>query len=96
MPVPISRLQVLMQSGMGSHALRVKQCVSARAATPWHLRRGSLRGTSAPGDESHFAFSLSLCCPSMLLVLFTVPGQGCYRYHAMVGDTRTTLMSAID
>ena len=55
-PMPNSRLQLLMQSRMGSHALPVEQGRLARPAVPRHLRRCTLCGTRALGDERHFVF----------------------------------------
>ena len=50
----ISRLQLLMQFRMGSHALPVEQGRLARSAVPRHLRRCTLCKTRALGDEMHF------------------------------------------
>ena len=60
--MPISRLRLLMQFRMGSHALPVEQGRLARAAIPTevrHLRRCNLCKTKAFGDERHFVFD----CP---------------------------------
>ena len=57
--MPISRLQLLMQFRMGSHALPAEQGRLARPAIPWHLRRCTLCETKALGDERHFVFD----CP---------------------------------
>ena len=56
--MPISRLQLLMQFRMGSHALLVEQGRLARPAVPRHLRRCTLCKTRALGDEN-FVFD----CP---------------------------------
>ena len=56
LPIPISRLQLLMQFRMGSHALPVEQGRLARPAIPRHLRRCTLCETRAWGDERHFVF----------------------------------------
>ena len=58
-PMPISRLQLLMQFRMGSHALPVEQGRLARPAIPRQLRRCTLCETRALGDERHFVFD----CP---------------------------------
>ena len=58
-PMPISRLRLLMQFRMGSHALLVEQGRLARPAIPRHLRRCTLCETRALGDERHFVFD----CP---------------------------------
>ena len=76
LPVPISRLQLLMQFRMGSHALPVEQGRLARPAVPQHLRRCTLCGTRALGDERHFGFDCRHfahiasfdCCIKMLMV----------------------------
>ena len=54
--MPISRLRLLMQFRMGSHALPVEQGRLARPAIPRHLRRCALCETRALGDERHFVF----------------------------------------
>ena len=59
LPMPISRLQLLMQIRMGSHALPVEQGRLARPAVPRHLRRCTLCKTGALGNERHFGFD----CP---------------------------------
>ena len=59
LPMPISRVQLLMQFRMGSHALPVEQGRLAKPAVPRHLRRCTLCGTRALGDERHFVFD----CP---------------------------------
>ena len=59
LPMPISRVRLLMQFRMGSHALPVEQGRLARPAVPRHLRRCTLCGTRALGDERHFVFD----CP---------------------------------
>ena len=48
-----------MQFRMGSHALPVEQGRLVRPAVPRHLRRCTLCGTRALGDEWHFVFD----CP---------------------------------
>ena len=58
-PMPISRLLLLMQFRMGSHALPVEQGRLARPAIPRHLRCCNLCETKAFGDERHFVFD----CP---------------------------------
>ena len=57
--MPISRLQLLMQLRMGSHAQPVEQGRLARSAVPRHLRRCTLCGIRALEDERHFDFD----CP---------------------------------
>ena len=57
--MPISRVRLLMQFRMGSHALPVEQGRLAKPAVPRHLRRCTLCGTRALGDERHFGFD----CP---------------------------------
>ena len=59
LPMPISRLQLLMQFRMGPHALPVEQGRLAKPAVPQHLRRCTLCGTRALEDERHFVFD----CP---------------------------------
>ena len=59
LPMPISRVRLLMQFRMGSHALPVEQGRLAKPAVPRHLRRCILCGTRALGDERHFVFD----CP---------------------------------
>ena len=59
LPLPIFRVQLLMQFRMGSHALPVEQIRHTRPAVPRHLRRCTLCGTRALGDERHFV----LDCP---------------------------------
>ena len=58
-PMPISRLRLLMQFRMGPHALPVEQGRLARPAIPWHLRRCTLCETRALENERHFVFD----CP---------------------------------
>ncbi|RYE04502.1 MAG: reverse transcriptase family protein [Rickettsiaceae bacterium] len=58
-PMPISRLRLLLQFRMGSHSLPVERGRLARPAIPRHLRRCTFCGTGAPGDERHFVFD----CP---------------------------------
>ena len=53
-PMPISRLRLLMQFRMGSHALPVEQGRLARPAIPRHLRRCTLCETRALGVKRHF------------------------------------------
>ena len=48
-----------MQFRMGSHALPVERGRLAKPAVPRHLRRCTLCGTRALGDERHFVFD----CP---------------------------------
>ena len=55
-PMPISRLQLLMQYRMGSHALPAAQGRLGRPAIPRHLCRCTLCETRALGDERHFVF----------------------------------------
>ena len=55
-PMPISRLWLLMQFRMGSQALPVEQGRFARPAIPRHLCRYTLCETRALGDERHFVF----------------------------------------
>ena len=59
LPMRISRVRLLMQFRMGSHALPVEQGRLAKPAVPRHLRRCTLCGTRALGDERHFVFD----CP---------------------------------
>ena len=49
-PMPLSRLQLLMRSRMGSHALLVEQGRLARPAIPQHLRRCTLCETRSLGE----------------------------------------------
>ena len=58
-PMPISRLRLLMQFRMGSHALPLEQGRLTRPAIPRHLRRCTLCESRALGDERHFVFD----CP---------------------------------
>ena len=58
-PMPISRLQLLMQFRMGSHPLPMEQDRLAKPAIPRHLRRCTLCETRALGDERHFVFDCS-------------------------------------
>ena len=58
-PMPISRLRLLLQFRMGSHSLPVERGRLARPAIPRHLRRCTFCGTGAPGNERHFVFD----CP---------------------------------
>ena len=46
-----------MQFRMGSHALPVEQGRLAKPAVPRHLRRCTLCGTRALGDDRHFVFT---------------------------------------
>ena len=55
-PMPMSRLRLLMQFRIGSHSLPVEQ---GRPAIPRHLHRCTFCGTGAPGDERHLVFD----CP---------------------------------
>ena len=59
LPMPIFRVQLLTQLRMGSHALPVEQGRLAKPAVPRHLRRCTLCGTRALGEERHFVFD----CP---------------------------------
>ena len=59
LPLHISRVRLLMQFRMGSHALPVEQGRLAKPAIPRNLRRCTLCGTRALGDERHFVFD----CP---------------------------------
>ena len=59
LPMPISRVQLLMHFRMGSHASPVEQGWLAKPAVPRHLRRCTLCRTRACGDERHFVFD----CP---------------------------------
>ena len=67
-PMPIPRLQLLMQFRMGSHALPVEQGSLARPAIPRHLRRCTLCETRPLGDERYFVFD----CPHSPPVSFVV------------------------
>ena len=58
-PMPISRLQLLMQFRMGSHTLPVEQGRLARPAVHRPPCRCTLCGIRALGDERHFVFD----CP---------------------------------
>ena len=58
-PMPISRLQLLMRFRMGSHALPGEQGRLAIPAIPRHLRRCTSCETRSLGDERHFVFD----CP---------------------------------
>jgi len=58
-PMPISRLRLLIQLCMGSHSLPVEQGRLARPAIPRHLRRCTFCNTGALGNERHLAFD----CP---------------------------------
>ena len=62
LPMPISRVQLLMQFRMGSHALPVEQGRLAKPdlPVPRHLRRCTLCGTRVLGDERHFVFDCPL------------------------------------
>ena len=72
-PMPISRLRLLMQFRMGSHALPVEQGRLARPATPRQLRLCPLCETRALGDERHFVFD----CPHFA----HIRRQFCLLYH---------------
>ena len=71
-PMPISGLQLLMQFRMGSHTLPMEQGRLARPAVPRHLRRCTLCGTRALGDERHFVFLMPPFCPHSPPVSFIV------------------------
>ena len=58
-PMPLSRLRLLMQFRMGSHSLTVEQGRLARPMVPRQLRRCTLCGTHAIGDEQLYVFD----CP---------------------------------
>ena len=58
-PMPLSRLRLLMQCRMGSHSLPVEQGRLARPMVPKQLRRRTLCSTCAIGDERH----LIIDCP---------------------------------
>ena len=62
-----------MQFRMGSHALPVEQGRLAKPAIPRHLRRCTLCGTRAMGDERHFVFD----CP--ILPTFVASFGRCIR-----------------
>ena len=57
--MPISRVRLLMQFRMGSHALPVEQGRLAKPVITRYLRRCTLCGTRALGVERHFVFD----CP---------------------------------
>ena len=59
MPMPLSRLQLLMQFRMGSHSLPVEQGRLARPMVPRQLRRCTLYSTGAIGNERHYVFDCS-------------------------------------
>ena len=56
LPMPISRLELLIQLRTGSHALPVEQGRLARPAIPRHLRHCTLCQTRTLGDERHTMF----------------------------------------
>ena len=60
LPISISKLRLLAQFRMGSHLLPVEQGRFQRPRVPRYLRRCTLCGTHALGDERHFVFE----CPS--------------------------------
>ena len=68
LPMPISRVQLLMQFHMGSHALPVEQGRLAKPTVPRHLRRCTLCGTRALGDEQHFIFDCPHSSPVSVVV----------------------------
>ena len=78
LPMPITRLQLLMQFRMGSHALPVEQVRLARPAVPRHLCRCTLCKTRALGAKRHFVFDCPhfaatfVHCTKMLTVACTV------------------------
>ena len=71
LPMPISRLQLLMQCRIRSHALPVEQGRLSRPAIPRHLRRCTLCEVREFGDERHFVFD----CPHFAHIC----GPGCDR-----------------
>ena len=58
-PMPLSRMRLLMQFRMGSHSLPVEQGRLVRPMIPRQLRRCTLCDTHAVGDERHYVFD----CP---------------------------------
>ena len=58
-PMPLSRMQLLMQFRMGSHSLPVEQGRLARPMVPRQLRQCTLCDTHAIGDGPHYVFD----CP---------------------------------
>ena len=80
-PMPISRLRLLMQFCMGSHALPVEQGRFARPAIPRHLRHCTLCKTRALGDERHFVFDCPHFAPHSQPISFVV--SRCRWYHAV-------------
>ena len=56
MPMPLSRLRLLMQFRMGSHSLPVEQGRLARPMVPRQLRQCTLCDAHAIGDERHYVF----------------------------------------
>ena len=96
LPMPISRVRLLMQFRMGSHALPVEQGRLAKPAVPRHLRRCTLCGTRALGDERHFVFD----CPHFAHIFFFVASFGrCIKMLmvpcSVLCGTRTRKLSAI-
>ena len=78
LPMPISRLRLLMQFRMGSHALPVEQGSLARPAIPRHLRC-TLCETRALGDERHFVFD----CPHFTHI--------CRQFHSLYQAADSTM-----
>ena len=94
LPMPISRVRLLMRFRMGSHALPVAEGRLAKPAVPRHLRRCTLCRTRALGDERHFVFD----CPHFAHIRrqFRSLYQDADGYHAMfLCGTRTRKLSAI-
>ena len=90
LPMPISRLQLLMQFRMGSHALPLKQDRLARPAIPGHLRHCAL-------CQTHWEMSFGLDCP--VLPTFAASIGHCTRALTISCSvscgTRTKRLSAI-
>ena len=55
-PMPLSRMRLLMQFRMGSHSLPVEQGRLARPMVPRQLRRCMLCSTYAIGNKRHYVF----------------------------------------
>ena len=66
LPMPISRVQLLMQFRMGSHALPVEQGRLAKPAVPRHLRRCTLCRTRALGDDWGILFLTAPILPTFV------------------------------
>ena len=83
--MPISRLRLLMQVRMGSHALLVEQDRLARPAIPRHLRCCTLCETRALGDERHFVFDsphfADICCQFRSLYQDADDTMQCFVWH---------------